>query len=199
MKNFKEWFALRNENAFYGLRDLQNELNDKINTFLFKNKNNSHYVTLHHEDGKMYASVYLSKELDPTLTNKLVSASKYFLKELGVEIGPERRSQFYEDAIEIPIISYPNYDSTGQWDHLKNPVAKSYLQNGKAIDVSDLGIEVKPGIWKLNKFIDGAEYYDSKHQAWIKMIVKDKDTGEMYASVSNKGFPQGEYETIWLR
>ena len=38
MNNFKEWFALRNENAFYGLRDLQNELNDKINTFLFKSE-----------------------------------------------------------------------------------------------------------------------------------------------------------------
>ena len=204
MIQFKECLSLKEQ--FYNKKHLEAELNSKINNGLLKglNPNNLTYVVL--DGDKETADIYQGNygDLTPEIKKKLVQAAKYFLTDLGCKLGKEQTKDGDPDILEIPILSYPRYEpQEGQWDSVTNPEAKRRLLDGRAIDVADLGIEVKPGVWKLNKFIDSTDYYDSKNNLWIWSIGKDKESGEMFAAVDGRFYnpkkEDFEYETIWLR
>jgi hypothetical protein len=194
---FKQWFE--NNEHFYGVKHLENELNKLINKTLFKVEDGPHYATIDRDDERNADFVFIYTQGIST-KDKIIAATKYFLQDLGVSIG---KPIDVDEGVEIPIISYPRYQQNpGQWDNI-NPAAKMYLNKGKAIDVSDLGFEVHPGIWKLNKFIPNVDYFDSKNDKWIVRIVKDLNHDDILATTSDK-LPKNsdfntEYEIIWSR
>lgn len=197
MKTFKEWQEIREE--FLSKKDMENELNQLINTKFLKDKNpgGMHYAVFNHDNT---VDVYIGKPDSNIDAKQLVSATLFFLKELGAKPGRGKINPEDSEIYTIPIISYPQYQKIkGQWDNVTNAFAKRGLEKGEIIDVADIGIEVEPGVWKLNKFIDGSEYYDSKNNQWIESIGKDKQSGEIFASVDSRFHSNEDYKLIWLR
>lgn len=194
---FEKWLI---KEEFLSIQDLQNQLNYKLNNVFHQLKgNNSHYVTISNNNT---ADVYIGPSDLEIDKNKLIQAAKYCLKELGVKIGYGKINPEDNEIFSIPIFWYSKYNNQN-YDHVTNPVAKRMLEKGQAIDVADIGIEIEPGVWKLNKFVDSSDYYDSKNNKWTQTIGKDKDTGEIFASFDGRFYaPTKEdfnYKTIWIR
>jgi len=198
---------LEQDQWFHNKKHLEQELNQKLNTTVLKglNPQNLHYVVI--DDKKHAAEVYLGNygDIPEATKKKLIQAVKFFLQDMGVQIGAEKIDAYDKDILLVPIFDFPRYTpEPGQWKHLNNPELQRRLHSGETLDVTDLGIEIEPGVWKLNKFIDGAEYYDSKNKRWIISIGKDKATGDIYASsdgrfYDSKGQEDFPYETLWLQ
>lgn len=194
---FEKW--LINE-EFLSLQDLQNQLNQKLNNIFHQLKGNeSHYVTISYNNT---ADVYIGPSDLEIDKEKLIQAAKYCLKELGVKIGNGKINPNDNEVFSIPIFWYSKY-AAQNYDHVTNNAAKRMLEKSQAIDVADIGIEIEPGVWKLNKFVNSSEYYDSKNNKWIESIGQDKETGETFASYDGRFYNPTDvhfkYKTIWLR
>lgn len=202
MITFKNFILCEN---FLNKKEIQNKINQIINSSVLKNVNSDKTNYIDIDEKSNIVNIYigernnLSKELKQTLIN----AVTYYLKDLGciIENGYVDPTEPY--SYKIKIISYPKFDSNDHWKNVTNPEAKKRLYNGQAIDIVDIGIETEPGVWKLNKFIDDTDFYDTKNNKWIWSIGKDKNTGEIFASVDARFYDPNnedfEYETIWLR
>lgn len=80
-----------------------------------------------------------------------------------------------------------------------NPVMRRMILAGDCIDVRENGREVAPGVFKLDRFVDGAEYCDGGAELWIWSIGRNKATGEIHASVDGRFYQNDLYDCLWLR
>ena len=194
---FENWLL---SEEFLSIQDLQNQLNSKLNNIFHQLKgNDSHYVVISRNNT---ADVYIGPSDLEINKEKLIQAAKYCLKELGVKIWHGKINPNDNEIFSIPIFWYDRY-AAQDYNHVANLTAKKMLEKGHAIDVADIGIETEPGVWKLNKFVNSSEYYDSKNNKWIETIGKDKETGDIFASCDGRFYapnkPDFKYQTIWLR
>jgi hypothetical protein len=72
---------------------------------------------------------------------------------------------------------------------------------GECQDVNDLGVNVRPGVFRLREFTkdSGRDYCDLASNDWIRSIGKNKQTGEILASTSAEFYQNPEYECLFLR
>jgi len=195
---FRLW--LESEQHFHSTR----ELADRVSQFLIKTNvtpGNAHHVE---QDGPKGIKFYPVK-LPTPLIAKAISAIKYFLGELGVafkDMGWERWEEdhdydHYKFTVEMPKFDKPSYD------HVKNNELRKRLLSGEVLDVRELGVEEEPGVFRLNQFVDGHDYADSKTEQWIWSIGRHKNTGEIFAAYDGRYYdPNDEdfdYETLWMR
>ncbi len=76
---------------------------------------------------------------------------------------------------------------------------KKEIEDGKVIDVSVIGRQVKPGLYYLGKYLDGGyDYFDTKTGTFIYSIGIDIE-GNIWASSDTLFYMNPDYECIWLR
>lgn len=81
------------------------------------------------------------------------------------------------------------------------PAPSSLILSAATIDVSDdeLGEEVEDGVYRIQEFVEGADYRETANRRPIMSIGRNKETGEMLAAVDARFYQNPEYECIWLR
>jgi hypothetical protein len=73
------------------------------------------------------------------------------------------------------------------------------LDKNECLDVRKIGVQIGPGVFRLNEFVEGVDYADVQNEAWIWSIGRDKKTGEIRASTSSGYYLNPDYECLWLR
>jgi hypothetical protein len=71
------------------------------------------------------------------------------------------------------------------------------LATDEAIDISDCAR--KGGYYILTEFVEDKEYVDAKRESWIGSIGKDRQTGEILASVGACFYLNPSYDCLYLR
>jgi len=127
---------------------------------------------------------------------KLLQGVQYFLGEAEVTVGPFQPVS-NGSILVAPVQSYPQFEDS-DWSMVQNSAARQGLENGSILSVRDIGQEVEPGLFKLNKFVDGADYFDPETEQFIWTIGKDQD-GEIYAAYDGRFWNDPEYETLFAR
>lgn len=73
------------------------------------------------------------------------------------------------------------------------------VDEGRAIDVSKIGRQVKPGLYYLGKYVDGGyDYFDTETGTFIWSIGIDQK-GNIWASDDSTFYMNPDYECVWLR
>lgn len=91
-------------------------------------------------------------------------------------------------------------------DRITKGMEAEVLQ-GKSLDVTKIGKEIEPGLYRLAKFVDGGyDYIDPKRRVRIVSIgVRSTPTNllgekvEILASTSAEFYMHPEFECVWLR
>ena len=77
---------------------------------------------------------------------------------------------------------------------------KRLIDSGRAIDVTKIGKEVFPGMYRLGKYLDGGfDYCDPNQGVWIWSIGINKRTGNIFASKNSVFYMNPDYECVWLK
>jgi hypothetical protein len=66
-------------------------------------------------------------------------------------------------------------------------------------DVREIGEHIAPGLFKLNKFEEDADYRDKLTDRPVWSIGKSKKTGEIFAALDVRFYENSYYECLWLR
>jgi hypothetical protein len=81
---------------------------------------------------------------------------------------------------------------------MQNLTMAEKLRNLSAIDVRVEGQEVGDGVFQLPRFVQGADYCDSKTERWIWSIGKDFK-GRVFAAVDTRYYGDPNYDCLFLR
>jgi len=76
------------------------------------------------------------------------------------------------------------------------------IDSGDAIDVTKIGKEIFPGMYRLGKYLEGGygfDYCDPNTGIWIYSIGINKRTGNIFASADTDFYMNPDYECVWLR
>lgn len=73
------------------------------------------------------------------------------------------------------------------------------LLGGKALDVRKEGIAVGDNLYKLERFVEGVDYCDAQEECWVWSIARNRQTGEIFASLSCSLYQDDEWECLFLR
>jgi hypothetical protein len=76
---------------------------------------------------------------------------------------------------------------------------KNALISGTVIDVRQVGVEIKPGVFKLTHYVPSTQYVDPEEEQFIFSIGKDKETGEIFAAYDTRFYGDDDYETLYLQ
>jgi hypothetical protein len=194
MKTFKEWILKESQQSFLGRKDLQQQYNIYINKYVLRDLDNEiTYVEIPEDQDQI--EIYLKPTtISTSVVQKIIEAVKFYSGEIGVQLGQSYRSN---DSLIIPIQKYPRYDY--DFSRVKNPIVRKNLSSGNLIDVNDIGYEVENGVFKLNRFVKDANYFDSKNNKNIFSIGKSLSTGEIFASHDTRYYNNDDYDTLYLR
>ena len=206
--------------TFYGVKDIQAELHKRLNP-VYKTMGLDDRLThvevdqkqiyhpggmSDHETGEQQIVQIYKPSFEGDNLNKIIQAVQYHLQDMGIQFDQPKENPNDRDLLNLTIKDYPSFEQDSL-ANIKNPVVKKGLMSGKMINVLDIGYEVEPKVYRLNKFIDDVDYVavdpDTGDSAFIVSIGKDKATGEVYASTDGRFYkpndPNFEYEAIWLR
>lgn len=73
------------------------------------------------------------------------------------------------------------------------------LERGEALDVVKEGVEIAPGLYKLTRFVDGADYCDAQKEYWIWSIGQHYETKEIFAATDGRFYLNNQYRCLFLR
>ncbi len=82
---------------------------------------------------------------------------------------------------------------------MMNKAMERKLLSGEALDVLKEGKQLEDGLYKLNQFIDDADYCDGSRELWIWSIGQNRKTGEILASTTTRFYQNPEFECLFLR
>jgi hypothetical protein len=88
---------------------------------------------------------------------------------------------------------------TSKWRKLTNKSAAEKLSCNMTLSVLDEGESIGNGLYKLRRFVEGRDYYDPEHDAYIWSIGRNRATGAILASVTTEFYRNDEYECLFLR
>lgn len=198
-----------------GWEDFLYELNKFVNRFVHgvpdeNLENGLHYVTLNNRNDATGDAAELEVSLtkydfDPHTTGieeKRLSAIKYFLSEMGMNIdritkSPDPRTP---ENVILHVSGLPRYEMP-DYRHVRtsNPYMHRALTTGQMIDVRQIGTETEPGVYRLTRFVPDVEYVDSETGKYIYSIGRDHATGEILAALDGRFYNNPDYECVFLR
>jgi hypothetical protein len=217
--NFKKWFLIEEqlpEPMFMGWNDFLYELNKFINHHVHKIPEDKlehglHYITLHNASesttkDSAELEISLEKYDSPTYPEgtekKRLAAVKYFITSMGMQINKITKSRHPStpNDLILHVSGLPKYE-TPNYQHVQknNPYMHQSLTTGRMIDVQQIGVEIEPGVFRLNKFIPDVEYVDSNAGKYIYSIGRHHATGEIFAAFDGRYYDNPDYECVFLR
>ena len=196
------------EPVFMGWKHFLNELNTFVNAHVRKQPGDPvQFIVFQGEPTEEEAILhfYLSEAqerygFDP---QKMLSAARYFIGEMGPDIVAEGQDPEDPPNWLMKLNNLQVYEQPEGHRNIKNTWMKNALKNGTAIDVNMVGMKTSdPGVYKLTEFTEGVNYVDAETEQFIQSIGKDRDTGEILASLDTRFYQdpeyQDEYECIYL-
>jgi hypothetical protein len=101
--------------------------------------------------------------------------------------------------LSVDLINPPGFVPAFKWRNMKtqmwNKRMQEKLNDGSAMDVS--GCELTDeGDYILTDFEEGVDYCDAKTEKWIWSIGKDRTTGVILASTSDKYYQNPDFECL---
>jgi hypothetical protein len=159
------------------------------------------FVTLRGEPTKDSAvlDVYFGEggeyNIDP---DKLINGVKYFLGEMGIQIQSIQKRPEESDVL-VTVSGISMFEEPYHHKKMKNTWMRNALRSGDAIDVRVIGVEVEPGVFRLNEFIPDVDYVDAEDEVFIYSIGKGLESGEILASVDTRFYMNEDYECIYLK
>jgi hypothetical protein len=217
--NFRQWFFIEAqlpEPVFMGWEDFLYELNKSINRHVHKTpeeelENGLRYVVLY--NGSETATKD-SAELEVSLgkydwpsypdgtEEKRLAAVKYFITSMEMKIDKITKSSHPStpNDLILHVSGLQRYETPSYSQVQKNnPYMYQALATGRMIDVRQIGVEINPKLFRLNKFIPDVEYVDSENGQYIWSIGRDKATGEIFAAFDQRFYGNPDYECVFLR
>ena len=67
------------------------------------------------------------------------------------------------------------------------------------IDVRREGVEIKPGVFRLERFVDGAEYIDALNRRYVWSIGRNIHDGRVEAAIDTRYYGDANWECLFLR
>lgn len=216
--------------SFLNIKDLQDQLNKAINPHLEKagimwgdtplwnvltvdnETDGSGYTT-----GKHVFELYIGR--DPKKdSKKIMDIANYFIGEAGVKHSDWQKT-YHNNILSSTIDSFEKYDDdieeqiekttekTGKPPEEIRPILmnmwKRIYEDGKSVNVRDIGFELENGLFQLNRFIEDVDYVDLDTMSSIWSIGLNKVTGEILAAADGRFYnpndPDADYETLYLR
>lgn len=205
MTHFSAWLRLDEgqETTFLGWKDFLHELNIFVNDKVRQNRDQWDYVTLASSTPRA-AVLHVYLEPDGTGTHKpdrLLAAVKYFATDHGLRVTGERRDTDpqFPNSVLLKIEGLERTREPGHYGGVKNPWLRKALRDGRVIDVRQSGTEVEPGVFRIEKFYPGVDYYDSRREAPIFSIGKDVASGEIFAAHDLRFYDDPDYECLYVK
>lgn len=75
---------------------------------------------------------------------------------------------------------------------------QSLKENDEGVCVREIGSEVMPGVYKLNEFYHGKDYFDSQRGIFMHSIGMCMHTGVTFAA-ADFDLSEHEYKILWRR
>ena len=89
---------------------------------------------------------------------------------------------------------------------ISNPVAKVEIPEFHTqrstpivVDVRRQGVEIKAGVFRLQRFIDGADYKDVLNNRWVWSIGRNVHDGRVEAAIDTRYYGDPNWECLFLR
>ncbi len=84
---------------------------------------------------------------------------------------------------------------------MRNLAMARKLITGEALDVRAIGKPLPggPGLYVLDRYVDGKDYCDASEEAWIWSIGRSLADGRILAATDARFYQHPDYECLWLR
>jgi hypothetical protein len=184
-----------------GWGDFLAKLNKAFNLYVRKKDDGLDYITFEagSPSGKdAVISLYLeTAERDGLNRQALISGLRWLLGEAKVKVLNQKRDLQGNEAFKLTGIS--QLRQPDEHKNVQNTWMKQALDNGTAVDVRQVGVEIEPGVFQIDEVIPGVTYVDSKTEKHIVSIGQDKETGVIYASIGDEYYHNPDYECLYLQ
>ncbi len=201
---------------YVNVRDLQHSINQTLEPHLVKSGFQKNIVEIlkDHTDN-LVINVFV-KDLDDKQRAKLIGMVDYFLKDLNVH-HLEWKPSYDGWALEAGLTHYDKYEADDFDEQLERTMHNTnkdpetaklelefylrQIEDGRLINIRDIGTEISPGLFKLNRFIDDVNFVDLDTLKHIVSTCKDMATGDMFAACDGRFHTdrlEPDFETIYL-